>query len=253
MSPRRTLLLLMLPAVVSTAAVVQQQQAQQQQQQQQQQQAGQQQSAPAANAAAAAPAAPPGAPPSAAASVLTVTAVGMPIGHLITIAPGVEMPLVSNGAVVVGTDGSSSDKETQALNLWFAEGGRGVDTAWNYGNQLSVGWALNNASAALRSELFVTTKIPCVVSACAWAPAKSLYFGSHTFADTVLQVDLRLGALSCAGFESGCDELHQRRSQDIERSPGGSGADSLAWLWHAPAGAAHWVLGLSSPWSHRPE
>ena len=81
--------------------------------------------------------------------------------HRVTIAPGVHMPLISNGAVTLHTDSSSSDVETLALLRWFDHGGRGIDTAWDYGNQRSVGWALRNTSASVRSSLFVTTKIPC--------------------------------------------------------------------------------------------
>jgi len=81
--------------------------------------------------------------------------------HRVTIAPGVDMPLVSEGAAFLQEDLN----ETKALELWFASGGRGVDTAWNYNNQRVVGWAINNASATVRRELFITTKIPCVASA----------------------------------------------------------------------------------------
>ena len=87
-----------------------------------------------------------------------------PEDHRVTIAPGVHMPFISNGAVALHTDSSSSDVETLALLRWFDHGGRGIDTAWDYGNQRSVGWALGNTSASLRSSLFVTTKIPCVAS-----------------------------------------------------------------------------------------
>ena len=45
--------------------------------------------------------------------------------------------------------------------------GRGIDTAWNYNQQVVVGWAINNASQQVRDELFITTKIPCVASAAA--------------------------------------------------------------------------------------
>jgi 2,5-diketo-D-gluconate reductase A len=86
------------------------------------------------------------------------------VGHRIRIAPGVSMPAVSNGAVVLG---QQSVKQTAALELWFEKGGRGVDTAFNYGNQEAVGWAISNASASVRSELVLTTKIPCVASAAA--------------------------------------------------------------------------------------
>lgn len=85
--------------------------------------------------------------------------------HRVTIAPGVDMPLVSDGACFFPKFPTPEDiNETEALELWFANGGRGVDTAWNYHNQRAVGWAINNASAAVRRDVFITTKIPCVAS-----------------------------------------------------------------------------------------
>jgi diketogulonate reductase-like aldo/keto reductase len=50
------------------------------------------------------------------------------------------------------------------LDDFIALGGRGIDTAWSYRNQPSVGRAVRNASVP-RSELFLTTKIECMGTA----------------------------------------------------------------------------------------
>jgi diketogulonate reductase-like aldo/keto reductase len=96
------------------------------------------------------------------------------VSERVTIAPGVEMPLVNNGCLNNTLKGVS---EVEALALWFQQGGRGVDTAQNYKGidgcgQLCVGWGINNATSSSklnlkREDLFVTTKIPCVGSATA--------------------------------------------------------------------------------------
>ena len=79
--------------------------------------------------------------------------------HRVTIAPGVDMPLVSNGACYFPI--KESLNETEAMLRWFAQGGRGVDTAWMYNNQVVVGWALGNAT---ETDVFVTSKVPCMGS-----------------------------------------------------------------------------------------
>ena len=98
--------------------------------------------------------------------LLALLAVAASVPH-VEIAPGVYMPLVSNGACFVGDPSikPGMDNESKALELWVNSGGRGIDTAWNYHNQLEVGWALGNLSASERADVFVTTKIPCVASA----------------------------------------------------------------------------------------
>merc|ERR1719346_65792 len=67
------------------------------------------------------------------------------------IAPGVFMPLVNHGG------GNQT--------LWLEVGGRGLDTALSYGNasEANVSTAINS-KIAKRSEIFVTTKIPCCPS-----------------------------------------------------------------------------------------
>lgn len=64
------------------------------------------------------------------------------------LAPGVEMPLLNCGV-------------SQRAN-WVKAGGRGIDTAWCYGDgdQKDAGGVVSS-SGLDRSEFFVTTKIPC--------------------------------------------------------------------------------------------
>ena len=50
------------------------------------------------------------------------------------------------------------------LENFIKLGGRGIDTAWSYENQPSVGDAVRGAGVP-RSELFVTTKIECMGTA----------------------------------------------------------------------------------------
>jgi len=71
----------------------------------------------------------------------------------IEIAPGVLMPYVNLGGVV-----SAPSNYTE----WLALGGRGIDTALTYGDvvQKKVAQALQ-ATSVPRSEIFVTTKVPC--------------------------------------------------------------------------------------------
>ena len=74
------------------------------------------------------------------------------------IAPGVFMPLVNLG------NGNHTS--------WIKQGGRGIDTAYDYGDksQQEVGRAVRN-SGIPRSDLFVTTKLPCCPST-AWCSAQ---------------------------------------------------------------------------------
>jgi len=69
----------------------------------------------------------------------------------VEIAPGVIMPMINHG----------SGNQT----LWLEMGGRGMDTAYDYGpdNQGSLAMAVRSGLAS-RSEVFITTKIPCCPS-----------------------------------------------------------------------------------------
>jgi 2,5-diketo-D-gluconate reductase A len=121
----------------------------------------------------------------------------------VEIAPGVAMPYINLGGV---------HSHPSNYSAWLALGGRGLDTALMYGDdvQVAVGDAARGSGAA-RSELFVTTKVPCCPSGfsgwCAW-------YDSH-FADVdayeratidlrlldVSRVDLMLLHWPCERFE----------------------------------------------------
>eukprot|EP00746_Dinoflagellata_sp_MGD_P020734 gnl/MRDRNA2_/MRDRNA2_148340_c0_seq1.p1 gnl/MRDRNA2_/MRDRNA2_148340_c0~~gnl/MRDRNA2_/MRDRNA2_148340_c0_seq1.p1 ORF type:complete len:313 (+),score=50.41 gnl/MRDRNA2_/MRDRNA2_148340_c0_seq1:116-1054(+) len=63
------------------------------------------------------------------------------------------MPLINLGGV---------HSKPSNYSLWLNLGGRGLDTAWSYGNdvQKAVGDAVS-ASEIPRDDLFITTKVPC--------------------------------------------------------------------------------------------
>ena len=73
----------------------------------------------------------------------------------ITIAPGVEMPYVS-----LGFGSGQKGDVVNATELWLHAGGVGIDTAYDYGNQAEIAAGLA-AAGAKRSDVFITTKIPC--------------------------------------------------------------------------------------------
>ena len=68
--------------------------------------------------------------------------------RVVEIAAGVYMPVIN-----LGTGNHAA---------WLAAGGRGIDTAYDYGDaqQQEIGVAIRN-SGVPRSEIFVTTKVPC--------------------------------------------------------------------------------------------
>jgi len=82
-----------------------------------------------------------------------------PAGGTITIAPGVDMPIIANGY----SPFTANDNTTTALEQWFRVGGRAVDTAFEYSNEPWVGNAVRAAVASglSRKEIFVITKIKC--------------------------------------------------------------------------------------------
>lgn len=81
-----------------------------------------------------------------------------PAPHAVQIAAGVEMPLINLGGIEMAGYNSN-------FTAWLSLGGRGVDTALMYGDdvQSQVGAAVRAAvkSGIPRSDVFVTTKIPC--------------------------------------------------------------------------------------------
>lgn len=70
----------------------------------------------------------------------------------VKITPTVEMPMLSLGTCCGSEPGVG-------LLPWFQAGGRGIDTAWDYFDQKSVGKGIR-ASGLARSEIFVLTKVP---------------------------------------------------------------------------------------------
>jgi len=70
------------------------------------------------------------------------------------IAPGVDMPVVS-----IGTGGLEMDAAKEITTNWMELGGRGVDSAYDYGNQDVVSSAIA-AAGVDRKDVFITSKIP---------------------------------------------------------------------------------------------
>jgi len=75
--------------------------------------------------------------------------------NTVEIAPGVVMPLVNVG-------GGGTHFLPSNYSLWLDLGGRGLDTALTYGDdvQRDVGRAIQS-SGLPRDQIFVTTKVPC--------------------------------------------------------------------------------------------
>lgn len=87
------------------------------------------------------------------------------IGNSVEIAPGVVMPLMNLGGV--------SSKPSN-FSLWLQLGGRGLDSAYEYGAevQTSVGRAVRESGKS-RSDLFITTKVPCCPNFYAYGCSKT--------------------------------------------------------------------------------
>eukprot|EP00966_Prymnesium_polylepis_P075886 1759784-Prymnesium_polylepis.1 len=67
-------------------------------------------------------------------AIATSVAAAAAVAPTIEIAPGVHMPMI-----VDGYDAGKQTNETTNYTSWFVLGGRGVDTAWSYFNQVAVG------------------------------------------------------------------------------------------------------------------
>lgn len=74
----------------------------------------------------------------------------------VSIAPGVDMPMIALGAAHISFANCSVQ---EGIEQWLRLGGRHIDTANNYGTQPDVGRALKSASVP-RQDIFITTKIP---------------------------------------------------------------------------------------------
>jgi len=70
------------------------------------------------------------------------------------IADDTYMPVIS-----IGDGGQEKSEATAITSSWLSLGGRGIDTAYIYGNQEQVGQVIAE-SGIIREELFITTKIP---------------------------------------------------------------------------------------------
>lgn len=100
-------------------------------------------------------------------SLVLLSALGVSVAGTATtveIAPGVHMPLLNSGV--------------SNRTVWVQAGGKGLDTALCYGDadQKEVGDVVR-ASGRARSELFVTTKMPCCPGG--GFPYGVRYCGSH--------------------------------------------------------------------------
>ena len=71
----------------------------------------------------------------------------------VEIAPGVQMPFVNLGGV---------HTKPSNYSAWLEVGGRGLDTAFSYGDdvQQQVGAAVSKSTLE-RSDVFITSKVPC--------------------------------------------------------------------------------------------
>ena len=79
---------------------------------------------------------------------------GMPwYTHCKTNAPGVRMPYVS-----LGCGSGMTHNVTAATVTWLAQGGHGIDTAYDYENEAQVGAGVR-ASGVPRASVFVTNKV----------------------------------------------------------------------------------------------
>ena len=93
--------------------------------------------------------------------LFATAAAAAPAGGTVTIAPGVEMPVVSNGY----SPFTANENTTDALETWFRVGGRSVDTAFEYSNQPWVGDAVRAAVAGGPSMQSKTLSRPAPCSA----------------------------------------------------------------------------------------
>jgi diketogulonate reductase-like aldo/keto reductase len=121
----------------------------------------------------------------------------------VPIGGGVMMPRVNLGTCC------GSDPKVGILP-WFASGGVGVDTAWDYNDQQDIGVLLKQAGKT-RDSFFITTKVPAgdhmpgkpgVPGSCTVDPQQSLKYVNETLHQLgVSQVDLVLLHAPCANAD----------------------------------------------------
>ena len=86
--------------------------------------------------------------------VLTLGALAAgPLGPKVTIAPGVEMPTINLGTCC-------GSEPSVGLESWLAAGGTGIDTAFDYQDQVDIKAVLAKHPEIKREQLFITTKVP---------------------------------------------------------------------------------------------
>jgi len=83
--------------------------------------------------------------------VLVSASVNIPTKEIVA---GVHMPVIS-----IGDGGQETSEGYTITSNWLALGGRGIDTANDYGNQPQVAQAIAD-SGLDRKDIFITTKIP---------------------------------------------------------------------------------------------
>lgn len=79
----------------------------------------------------------------------------------VQVAPGVDLPMITLGGINITL--LPEYPHTSNYSLWLELGNRGFDTAWEYETQVSIRDAIA-AKGLKRSDVFITTKIPCSVN-----------------------------------------------------------------------------------------
>ena len=135
----------------------------------------------------------------------------------VTIAPGVEMPMI-----VMGTGSGQKGDVVNATTLWLSRaGGTGIDTAHSYRDQDEIAQGLAATGAlAQRSALFLETKIPCsktYAEATANLNANLQQLG-------VASVDLTLIHFPCSGKDASQGNAQTWRAMEDFHSAGKSKA-----------------------------
>ena len=152
----------------------------------------------------------------------------------VEIAPGVDMPQVNLGTCC-------GSEATDAFPVWFSAGGRGVDTALDYGKevpggtQAELGAALVKSGVA-RDEVFITTKIRAGFDVSHGGPACLFQSSDHALSQVeqdlkelnVSQVDLVLLHAPCWSAAANLklwQGLEQALEQNLTRAIGVSNYD----------------------------
>lgn len=109
----------------------------------------------------------------------------------VKIAPGVRMPMVN-----LGTGSGMHGDVSQATVDWIANGGRGIDTAYDYNDESKIAVGLQRAAVA-RGDVFLTTKIPC---------QKTYKSAAQKIQSNLDQLKVSQVNLTLIHFPGGCNE-----------------------------------------------